>query len=153
MFRSFHPGKKKKKKSVRPPAGSSRQIPPAGGRQLPALPAPGPRGSQSSRAVCLRLRIRPLGGFHQVPATPGIPPSGHTRTPLPLNLLSRRLKPPHAGLRFGRSSRAGLNPPTQAFLGQSLGCSRKEPKAFGRFRRKREGGASRAAPGRVRLFP
>lgn len=42
------------------------------------LPAPSARlwalaARQSSRAVCFRRRIRPRGGFQQVPATPGIP--------------------------------------------------------------------------------
>lgn len=57
--------------------------------------------SQSSLAVCFRRRIRPRGGFQQVPATPGIPPSGHTQTPLPSNLLSWRPKPPPAKVRLG----------------------------------------------------
>lgn len=65
---------------------------------------------QSSRAVCFRRRIRPRGGFHQVPATPGIPRSGRTQTPLPPNFLSRRLKPQLAVLRFGPLQQSGSQP-------------------------------------------
>lgn len=49
-------------------------------------------------------------GFQQVPATPGIPSSGHTRNPLPLNFLSRRPKPSHAAVRFGLLLQSGFQP-------------------------------------------
>lgn len=91
------------------------------------------------------------GGFHQVPATPGIPPSGHTQTPLPPNFLGRRLKPPHAALRFGpRSSRAGLSPPTPPCLPPAVPSARLPEEAEG-LRQvpppARGGGACRATPG------
>lgn len=106
------------------------------------------RRSPPQRQACVGVSTKSPTPLRNSPTGPHTNPASSFKFPPPaLSIRTRRSGLDHSSPR--RAQPAFLFP----LPAEPVRLARRNPKAFGKFRPQRGGGAARAAPGRARLFP